>query len=153
MIDLYRVCGLMSALLLAGCLKAPPDSTETGALDVTDVTSVTEYSSMQGASQAGAGEPSRQSDENRGELVQTYARDESVQASPLDLTPPQPEENSDHLFAESDKGPNFFTAPDKKKGEESIKLKGKLYMIEEPSPEKNLQNLDGGEIGITVPLK
>ncbi len=108
---------------------------------------------MQGASQAGAGEPSRQSDENRGELVQTYARDESVQASPLDLTPPQPEENSDHLFAESDKGPNFFTAPDKKKGEESIKLKGKLYMIEEPSPEKNLQNLDGGEIGITVPLK
>ena len=153
MIGLFRVFCLLSVLVLAGCVKAPPDSTEVGAVDVTDVTSVTEHTSLQGASQAGAGEASGQSDENGAKLIQTYSQEESAQASPLNLTPPQPEENSDHLFAESDKGPNFFTASDKKKGEESIKLKGKLYMIEEPSPEKNLQNLDGGEIGITVPLK
>ena len=65
--------------------------------------------------------------------------------------PEEGKEKVDHLFADSDKGPNYFKSTKEKK--ESVKLKGKLYMIDEPTAEKRIENVDGGEVGIVVPLK
>ena len=71
----------------------------------------------------------------------------------LNLALPEGKEKVDHLFADSDNGPNYFKSSREKKEKEAVKLKGKLYMIDEPSAEKRIQNVDGGEVGIVVPLR
>lgn len=159
----------LAALCLAGCVKqAPPESL--AASDPTDVTSI-DGAGIDGgdaAVRADAGPDSR--DASAPQSAVTGSSDaefdepfweglreagqgtDGAQAPDLNLALPKGLESADHLFANSDKGPNYFKSSRESKEKESVKLKGKLYMIDEPTPEKRIQNVDGGEVGIVVPL-
>lgn len=155
---------VVSTVFLAGCVKQPPPAAQTTvADDPTDVTSIDSAGaptsptgdSVKQTGYAAAGERSASSEpawlDSGDELEAETASGEILR---LNLALPEPEEGKekvDHLFADSDKGPNYFKSG--KENKESVKLKGKLYMIDEPAAEKRIENVDGGEVGIVVPLK
>lgn len=168
---------VLSVVFLAGCVKqSPPADPATVADDPTDVTSIDSAAapsvggaaapagaqtspsggSVQQASYSAAGEPAGRSAGSEPAWLESGDELEAETASGeilrLNLAlPEEGKEKVDHLFADSDKGPNYFKSTKEKK--ESVKLKGKLYMIDEPTAEKRIENVDGGEVGIVVPLK
>lgn len=147
----------MTALLLAAC--SDPGlwgGDEPASTDITDVTSVTEVmTSVDGA--GGAERPA--DDEGRQVEAQAEGSDKSAAAQPLDLSVDilpkdryaASDPKTDYLFAEKGDSVNFFQSREEQR--RSVKVKGKLYMIDEPVPERQLDNLDGGEIGIEIPLR
>ena len=148
----YRVLPTMVALLLGACGDPGQwrDDGEPAATAVTDVTSITEVTSVDGT---GGGEPSADGE------VRRSGGEDAPAAQPLDLSidflsgnsAEAPRAESDYLFAEKSDGVNFFQSGEEERP--SVKVKGKLYMIDEPVPERRLDNVDGGEIGIEVPLR
>lgn len=152
----YRTIPVVVALLLAACSDPGQwgGNDESESTDITDVTSVTEVTSVGGM--GGAERPME--GEGRQVEAKTEGSGESAAAQPLDLSVEflpkdryaASDSEADYLFAEKDDGVNFFQSREKER--RSVKVKGKLYMIEEPVPERRLDNVDGGEIGIELPL-
>lgn len=155
---------LLSVFYLPGCVRQAPDAPAAD-VDPTDITTIEQAAAV--GSESGLGAEGERSLANRGlsdtpqsegesELdAATAGESDKGGTTRLNLSLPGGGEieNTDHLFAESDKGPNYFTSSETAEKKESVRIKGKLYMINEPSPEKQMQNVDGGEVGIIVPLK
>lgn len=132
-------------LAVSGCSRPsqPPESPGVDMTSVTDVTTAT----VPPASVASPSEP-----EVEGAGVSEGKNEEGPAPVSLNLAlpPKDSDEASDYLFGEKDNAPNYFKSRSDNPG---VRLKGKIYMIEEPMVEKRIENLDGGEIGIVVPLK
>ncbi len=146
---------VLPVFVLSACVKQ--DSPDSAIDDVSDPTGVTSVDAVQAAVDTRSGEGARQHSVESGESIEE-ASGENVAAGEskppsLNLKPPQSTESSEHLFSGGDSEPNYFTSNKGKEERDSVRLKGKLYMIEEPVPEKRIQNVDGGEVGIIVPLR
>lgn len=153
----YRTIPAMIALLLVACSDPGQwgDRDESASTAITDVTSVTEVTAVDGA-----GSAKRPADDEDSPVdAKTEGSDPSAAAQPLDLSVDilpkdryaASESETDYLFAEKGDSVNFFQSREEKP--RSVKVKGKLYMVEEPVPEHRLDNVDGGEIGIEIPLR
>ncbi len=132
-------------LAVSGCSRPaqPPESPGTDVTDVTDVTTPT-------ALQTSAASHSEADMERSGSSE--HKSEEGPAPVSLNLSLPQKDssDESDFLFSEKDNTPNYFES---RSEDARVRLKGKLFMIEEPTAEKQIENVDGGEIGIVVPLK
>ena len=139
-------------LAVSGCGRQPQSQDSPG-VDVTNVTDVAVATTPPASAE---GSMPRGSDD--GEIGRESTTQASGEGSPqdapvsLNLSLPEKElgKDPDYLFAEKDNTPNYFKSSS---DDARVKLKGKVYMIEEPSSEKRIENLDGGEIGIVVPLR
>ncbi len=132
-------------LVVSGCSR-PPQPPESPGVDVTSVTDVTTATTPPASAAASP------SESEVGRAVNGGQKQEEPTPVSLNLALPLKDssEGSDHLFSEKDNTPNYFKSRSDNPG---VRLKGKIYMIEEPTAEKRIENLDGGEIGIVVPLK
>lgn len=132
-------------LAFSGCSR-PAQPPESPGVDVTSVTDVT-TATVPPASVASPSEPSA-----AGAGVSEHKDEDGAPPVSLDLAlpPKDSDDASEYLFGEKDNAPNYFKSHGDNPG---VRLKGKIYMIEEPTAEKRIENLDGGEIGIVVPLK
>ncbi|MBB3046108.1 hypothetical protein FHR99_000344 [Litorivivens lipolytica] len=141
------LAGFVSLTVLAGCTRQP-EPPEPASVDVTDVTDVTSVTTPP-ASAAATPAPENV---DANSASQSSSSEGGVRPVSLNLSLPSEggSNNDQYLFAEKEQTPNYFQSKSDKPG---VKFKGKVYMIDEPSSEKRMDNVDGGEIGIVVPLK
>lgn len=149
---------MLSVVFLASCVKQPP--TVTPASDVGGEQAGPQSSSADAPVRTGKrAEVTRADNRSSGdalwrEIVGGSAVEfESAEIPLLNLALPKGSEGVNHLFTDRDKGPNYFKSSRESKESETVRFKGKLYMIEDPAAEKRIQNVDGGEVGIVVPFK
>lgn len=148
--EVLQLCRLvLLSSLLSGCVKVEPEgSAAQGETNITDVTSIARMEAPEASSPVvvEGGESSGPTP-----LANGAQPAEPELKGPLELNMSLPVESQEqYLFSEKEDAPNFFRS---QKPQPGVKWKGKLYMIEEPSAEKRMENVDGGEIGVVVPLK
>ena len=146
-----RLCGLVAfGLLLGGCVKVEPDNGAAhGDTNITDVTSIAHMEDPAATSPVVVEEEGAGSDPVP--LADGAQPAEPELKGPLELDMSLPmEAEEQYLFSDRQDAPNFFRSQQPKP---TVKWKGKLYMIDEPSPEKRMDNVDGGEISVVVPFK
>ncbi|WP_372781491.1 hypothetical protein [Litorivivens sp.] len=139
-------------LLFTGCGKMESTGGDGhGDTAVTDVTSITELGAPSSGTVAPADEGGGDGQTSGESISADAANAGKALAQPLDLNLVLPAESEQqYLFSEKSQAPNFFQSQEPKP---AVKWKGKLYMIEEPATEKRMENVDGGEISVVVPLK
>lgn len=133
-------------LAVSGCSR-PSQPPESPGVDVTSVTDVTTVTVPPDSAAASPSDSAVEGTGNRGQKKEDRPAPVSLN---LSLPPKGSSQESDFLFSEKDNTPSYFESRSEDAG---VRLKGKLFMIEEPSAEKRIENVDGGEIGIVVPLK
>ncbi len=144
-----QLCRLVfMCLLLGGCVKVEPDNgVAHGDTNITDVTSIAHREEPAASSPVVVEEESA----DPVPLADGAEPAEPELKGPLALDMSLPmEAEEQYLFSEKQDAPNFFRS---QQPQPTVKWKGKLYMIEEPSPEKRMDNVDGGEISVVVPFK
>lgn len=148
--EVLRLCGLVVLwLLLGGCVKVEPDNSSAhGDTNITDVTSIAR------TEEPAASSPVVVKDDIGADPVPLVDGAQPVEPKlkgPLELDMSLPmDAQEQYLFSDKQDAPNFFRSQQPKP---TVKWKGKLYMIDEPTPEKRMDNVDGGEISVVVPFK